>query len=95
MLLELADLEGHGRLRHVQPFRRTGEALELRDRVKYLEPPVDHYALAVGEGEPDSGRAAVPAGTPCSQVTRDDAEADTEADTGADTDRSAFAAASR
>ena len=36
VFLELADLEGHGGLRHVQPLAGTGEALELGDGVKDL-----------------------------------------------------------
>ena len=44
VLLELADLKGHRRLRHVQPLAGAGEALELGDRVKHLEPAVNHGA---------------------------------------------------
>ena len=64
MLLELANLERHRRLRHVQPFRRAREAPELRNRVKDLEPPVDHGAAMVGAARSRAGCASVRAETP-------------------------------
>ena len=47
IFLELADLEGHGRLRHVQRLRGLGEAQEPRYRVKYLKSAIRHGVLSL------------------------------------------------
>ena len=50
VFLKLADLERHGRLRHVQGFRRLGEAQETGDGVKHLESAISHTLLDVPIG---------------------------------------------
>jgi len=42
VLFQLLDLEGDGRLGHVEVFRGTGEGPVLRHRVEYLESAICH-----------------------------------------------------
>ncbi len=42
VLLQLADLERHRGLRHVQRLGRLGETQQARDRVEDLQAPVSH-----------------------------------------------------
>ena len=45
ILLELADLERHGRLRHVQRLGRLGEAQQPCHRVEYLKSAIRHVSV--------------------------------------------------
>ncbi len=50
LLLELADLEGHGRLRHEERLRRLGEGEVLRNRVEDLETAISHPRILREKG---------------------------------------------
>ena len=52
MLLELAHLEGDGRLRHAERVSRPGEGEVLRDGVEYLESAVGHVVFKHNAGSP-------------------------------------------
>jgi hypothetical protein len=45
ILLQLANLEGHGRLSHVECFRRLGKTQQACNGVKDLKPPVRHISI--------------------------------------------------